>query len=126
MKNKCWNSFGLFVYTVQLANLERLKQTFDECSVLCFTCEFTQENTLPFLDVKVTLNRDQFMTSVYRKPTNIGLCLNGYSECPIKFKSSVINAYVNRALPHCSTWNEVQKELDFVTQQLTKVQVHVG
>ena len=107
-----------FVITTTREALDLLKQTFFECSVLNFTCEFPQDNTLPFLDVKVTLTRDQLTTSVYRKPTNIGLCLNGDSECPTKFKSSVISAYVNRALSHCSTWNAVHKELDCVTQQL--------
>ena len=30
----------------------------------------------------------------------------------------MINSYARRALTHCSTWNEVHRELDFVTQQL--------
>ena len=62
-----------FVIATTSEALDLLKQTFVECSVLRFTCEFPQENTLPFLDVKVTLNQNQFTTSVYRKPTTIGL-----------------------------------------------------
>ena len=57
----CMNTF---VIATTGKALDLLKQTFVECSVLRFSCEFAQENTLPFLDVKVTLNRDQFMTSV--------------------------------------------------------------
>ena len=107
-----------FVVATTREALELLQQTFVQCSVLRFTCEFPQEDTLPFLDVRITQNRDRLSTTVYRKPTNIGLCLNGDSECPTKFKSSVIYAYVRRALTHCSTWSEVHKELDFVAQQL--------
>ena len=102
-----------FVIVTTREALDLLRQTFVECSVLHFTCEFPQENTLPFLDVKATLNREHFTTSVFRKPANIGLCLNRDSECPMKFKSSVINTYVRHALSHCSTWNEVHMELDF-------------
>ena len=39
-------------------------------------------------------------------------------ETVLKSKSSVIYAYTRRALTHCSTWNEVHRELDFITQQL--------
>ena len=59
-----------------------------------------------------------FSTSVYCKPTNIGLCLNSDSECPTKFKFSVVTAYTRCALTHCSTWNDVHQELNFVAQQL--------
>ena len=59
-----------------------------------------------------------FTTKVYRKPTNIGLCLNGHSECPEKYKSSVIAAYMKRAITHCSSWKDVHHELNFVAQQL--------
>ena len=105
-----------FVITTTREAMDELRRTFEENSVLHFTCEFPQDNVLPFLDVKVTKNQDLFSTSVYRKPTNIGLYLNGNSECPEKFKYSAINSYARRALTHCSTWNEVHRELDFVTQ----------
>ena len=35
-----------------------------------FTMEIESENSLPFLDVKVTRDRNQVHTSVYRKPTH--------------------------------------------------------
>ena len=61
----------IFVIPMMREALDLLRQTFVECSVLRFTCEFPQENNLPFLDVRVTQNQEQFTTSVYRKPTNI-------------------------------------------------------
>ena len=107
-----------FVITATREELDVLRHTFEECSVLWFTCEHPEESTLPFLDVKVEQSGDRFCTSVYRKPTNIGLCLNGDSECPTKFKSSVIGSYTRRTLTHCSSWDAVHHELDFVSQQL--------
>ena len=107
-----------FAVTTTRESLNVLCRTFEEYSLFNFTCEFLQDSVLPFLDVKVTQNQDLFSTSVYRKHTNIGLCLNGKSECPKNFKSSVIYAYIKRALAHCSTWNEVHRKLDFVAQQL--------
>ena len=73
---------------------------------------------LPFLDVRIKQDRGGLSTSVYRKPTNLGLCLNGDSECPSKYKTSVISSFVRRALSHCSTWNDVHQELEHITQQL--------
>ena len=47
----------------------------------------------------------------HRKPTDNGKCLNGLSECPERYKESVIRAYVHRALKHCSTWPLIHQEL---------------
>ena len=49
----------------------------------------------------------------------MGRCLNGASQCPDRYKDSVIKAYVRRALTHCSTWELVHKEMGRVKQILT-------
>ncbi|KAG0725635.1 hypothetical protein GWK47_038231 [Chionoecetes opilio] len=59
-----------------------------------------------------------FKTTVFCKPTNKGLCLNGESECPKRYLHSTISAYVRRALSHCSTWKDAYQELERVTQVL--------
>ena len=48
----------------------------------------------------------------------MGLCLNGNSECPRRYMISTINAYVRRALTHCSSWKSVHEELERLTQVL--------
>ena len=48
----------------------------------------------------------------------MGTCLNGLSECPKRYKDSVINAYVRRALSHSSSWAAVHDELQRSTQVL--------
>ena len=115
-----WYIDDTFVVTATREEMDILRRTFEECSVLRFICENPEENTLPFLDVKVRQSGDRFSTIENRKPTNIGLCLNGDSECPTKFKSSVVGSYTRRAVTHCSSWDEVHRELDFVSQQLVK------
>ena len=107
-----------FVSVTDEQELERLRNAFEEESVLHFTCERSEDGTIPFLDVRVSQTPGGFLTEVYRKPTDLGLCLNGDSECPEKYKTSVISAYVGRALSHCSSWESTHKELDNVTQTL--------
>ena len=73
---------------------------------------------MPFLDILVKQDNERFNTEVYTKPTNPGLCLNGRSECPQKYKDSTIGAYIRRALTHCSTWKQVHQEIERSTQVL--------
>ena len=53
------------------------------------------------------------------RATNVDRCLNARGECPSSYKTSVIAAYVNRALTHCSNWTETHRELDRIRQLLT-------
>ena len=83
----------------------RVKEAFESNSVLKFTHELPVNNKLAFLDVLV--NYDQFQgitTSVYRKPTNEGNCLNEISECPLRYKVSVLTNFLKRAYKVSSNW----------------------
>ena len=88
-------------------------------SSLAFTCERSIEQRLPFLDVDISKQDQEFKTKVYTKATNVGRCLNARGECPVAYKISVISSYVNRALTHCSNWTEIHRELERVRQLLT-------
>ena len=107
-----------FVCVKDEDELKDLCETFMEESGLNFTYELNNENKLPFLDVHVTQEERKFHTEVYTKPTDLGLCLNGNSECPKRYKKNVVNAYVRRALTHCSDWKATHKELDRIMQVL--------
>ena len=48
----------------------------------------------------------------------MGLCLNGKSECPERYRRTTINAYIRRALTHCSSWPSTTQEIDNATQVL--------
>ncbi|XP_068213386.1 uncharacterized protein [Palaemon carinicauda] len=107
-----------FVMAPFTQDIETLRRTFEECSCLRFTVEHSKVRRLPFLDVLISSNTSGFDTSVYIKPTNLGLCLNGDSECPTRYKASTIKAYVRRARSHCSSWAATHQELNRVTQVL--------
>ena len=71
------------------------------------------------MDVSIDAEGGRYTTSVFRKPTDEGKCLNGSSACPRRYKDSVIKAYVHRALKHCSTWPLLHQELQRIRQILT-------
>ena len=48
----------------------------------------------------------------------MGLCLNGMSECPQRYKKTAITSYIRRALSHCSTWKSTSDEIEFSSQML--------
>ena len=87
-------------------------------SVLRFTYEKHRDNCLAFLDVIVKATPDRYITSVYVKPTNTGQTLNAKSECPSKYKQSVLRAFVARAIKTSSTHELMHTELNRVKQLL--------
>ena len=56
---------------------------------------------IPFLDVDIKLQDGQCVTDVYRKTTNDGKLLNAKSECPDRYKSSVIVGGIRRVHEIC-------------------------
>ena len=84
----------IFVEVKDPQHLHTLKERFERESVLDFTFESSNNNSLPFLDVLVEKEAEKYETSVYIKKTNLGHCINGGSECPERYKNSVISAYV--------------------------------
>ncbi|XP_068242386.1 uncharacterized protein [Palaemon carinicauda] len=98
--------------------IENLRRTYEDNSVLHFTLENSVDNSLPFLDVLISSTNEGFHTTVYTKPTNLGMCLNGEIECPAHYKASSIKAFVRRALSHCSSWTDTHKELERATEVL--------
>ena len=183
-----------FVQADSFEEIEALRRKFEEKSSLRFTCERSNEGTLPFLDILLTqvnnttnthpdetnntsqprademrisntsnnnsaaginiqdnnrrvlrshtrrlreqqmlqiptpttptpatntnTNNSTFITGVYRKPTNMGLCLNGVSECPQRYRRTAIASYIRRALTHCSSWKSTIEEIEYATQML--------
>ena len=71
-------------------------------SSLVFTEEEEINNTLPFLDVLVERFNDEFITSVYRKPTFNGDYVPWSSFCPRKRKVGLISCLLRRAIKICS------------------------
>ena len=101
-----------------LDHLHLLKSQLEQISGLEFTIELSVDDKINFLDVSLDGSGGAFQTSVYRKATDMGRCLNGSSDCPQRYKESVVNAYVSRAIKHGSSWALVDSELSRVRQML--------
>ena len=102
-------------------SLHRLKARLEEVSGLQFTVEYSVDNKISYLDIDIDGSGpgNSYKTKVHRKNTDLGKCLNGASDCPDRYKNSVVKAYVHRALTHCSTWQLVHQELKRVRQILS-------
>ncbi|XP_045116825.1 uncharacterized protein LOC123507729 [Portunus trituberculatus] len=108
----------IFINTNSEANVLQLIQTFRNHTSLNFTHKLENNKQLPFLDILVQRSTTSFTTEVYVKSTNLGFCLNAASECPEKYRRSVINSFVKQAFTHSSSWPTVHKELTRVSQML--------
>ena len=108
----------IFVDVTSVDDLNVLQRRLAQESCLNFTTELNVGNKLPFLDLLIDSNGNQFHTDVYVKPTNQGRCMNASGDCNDAYRRGVISSYVKRALTHCSTWNNVNRELTRVRQML--------
>ena len=66
---------------------------------------------MPFLDSNIKSDAGQFISDVYRKSTNDRKLLNARSECPDRYKSSVINGAIPREYKICSSPNLFNNEI---------------
>ena len=108
----------IFLQIKDETELCNLKTRFENNSVLKFTYELHTNNKLPFLDVLVDSSNNQFITKVYRKPTDMGTCINANSFCPERYKTSVIHNYLNRAYKISTNWNDFNTEVNQIKQNL--------
>ena len=64
-----------------------------------FTLEKEKERPINFLDISITRKQDQKLSlNWYRKPTWSGRYLNFFSHHPLRYKKSVVNNLVDRAI----------------------------
>ena len=83
----------------------------ESSSVLKFTYEISINGTIPFPDVDIKTHNGQFVSDVFRKTTNDCNILNAKSECPTRYKSSVISGGICRAYKIYSSHELFEKEL---------------
>ncbi|XP_069169309.1 uncharacterized protein [Procambarus clarkii] len=108
----------IFMQVPDVRHLQQLKEAVKQNSVLRFTCEIENDGKLPFLDVTVMERNGGFHTAVFTNEVNIGIYLSANSECPVRNKRSVVNAYIDRVLSHSTEWKQVDQELCRVRQVL--------
>ena len=95
-----------------LDTLKLLQQEMMTISGMNFTIEESVDHKLPFLNVLVDTREDRVKTTVYRKPTDVGRCLNELSECPDRYKVSVIKGFLFRAKTLCSERADMLLEIN--------------
>ena len=89
------------------------------------THEVESNMFLSILDVLVErIVNGGFVTSVYRKPTFTGMCLQWDSHCPVKYKVGLVRCLVNRALRICSDGK--LNELEFLKELLLRNSYPIG
>lgn len=99
--------------------LQRIKNKFEQVSVLKFTYEIEESCKLPFLDVLVSRHNELFRTCVYTKDTNYGDCINYRSLCPENYKIGVIKTLLHRGYAVSSDWSTFHTEIQRIKQLLT-------
>ena len=79
---------------------------------LHFTIRFESNNSISFLDVLVTREENQLVTSIYRKSTHTGLYMLWDSCQNRRYKLGLIKALVIRIYRICSTQKIINYELN--------------
>ena len=77
-----------------------------------FTSKTENENSISFLDIKITRDNNKFMTSVYRKPTFSGVFTNFGSFIPKSYKYNLLFTLLHRAFKLCSNFERFHQEID--------------
>ena len=78
-----------------------------------FTSSETEnENSISFLDIKITRDNSKFMTSVYHKPTLSGVFTNFKSSIPKSYKYNLLLMLLHRAFKLCSNVERFHQEID--------------
>ena len=91
--------------------LQSLKNEMTVISGLNFTYETSIHGKLPFLNVLVEKVGNLFRTTVYRKPTDNGACMNACGDTPRQYKVSVVRGFLYRAKTICSDRNDLLLEV---------------
>jgi hypothetical protein len=85
-----------------------------------FTHEEQENNTLPFLDVLVTIHNKKLISRVYRKKTFTGVYLNWNSLTSKRYKIGLINCLLDRTWNICSSTILFHDEMEKLKSILLK------
>ena len=76
-----------------------------------FTVEEEENDSISFLDIKITRNDGKLTTSIYRKKTFSGVYVNYNSFLPRDYKRGLISTLLHRAYTICSDYNKLHQEI---------------
>ena len=79
---------------------------------LKFMPEAENDNSLPYLDIKITRHNQQFKTSIYRKPTFSSVFMHSESYLDQTYKKSLIDTLLFRCFSICSDYTLFHLEVE--------------
>ena len=85
-----------------------------------FTIQKQTENHFSFLDLLVTSNGNNFLTSFYRKKHSIGLYTNYLSFTPFSYNIGLVKTLLHRAFAISSNWSIFHLQLSKTKELLEK------
>ena len=77
-----------------------------------FTVEEEENNSLSFLDIKITRDDGKLCTSIHRKKTFSGVYANYNSHLPRDYKRGLISTLLHRAYTLCSDYGKLHEEIN--------------
>ena len=77
-----------------------------------FTVEEEENNSLSFLDIKITRDDGKLTTSIHRKKTFSGVYANYNSHLPRDYKRGLISTLLHRAYTLCSDYGKLHEEIN--------------
>ena len=94
----------IFVLFRKEEHLKLFLNYFNSCHVyIKFTSEKEINNNLSFLDIEISRDKNQFLTSVYRKPTFSGVFPHFDSFIPMGYKFNLVSTLIFRCYSFCSS-----------------------
>ena len=78
---------------------------------ISFTHELEKNNSMPFLDIRVYLANDSFITSIHRKSTFSGVYSHFHSFMPIEYKQGLISTLLHRSFTLVSSYENFHLEV---------------
>ena len=87
---------------------------------MSFSIEQEKNEEFSFLDIEVSPEKREFVTTVYRKPTFSGVYTHFESFLPTIYKFGMVYTLAYRCFKICSDWTKFHDELSFLKQVLLK------
>jgi hypothetical protein len=128
-----YDTFVLIERTTNVSDVLHILNNFQ--SSIKFTYEVETDQSLPFLDGKVTRSSEQqtFETTICRKPIFTGLMTKWNSFVPMNYERAGIDSMIISTLSICSTYQSFTIEFDEIRRigqannyPLSFINVHIG
>ena len=83
---------------------------------MSFSFEQEKNGKLSFLDIELSWEKENFETTVHRKPTFSGAYTHFESVLPTVYKFGMVYTLAYRSFKICSDWTKFHEELSFLKQ----------